>query len=335
MSNRRFRFFQWNDLHVRHEVAPEGGYPNANAKAAWSVSAACGETPIEAPDFVASVGDLVHGEPDCHTDDLAYLARLTQRLPVPLLPCLGNHENRQGEGMAESNVAWDEAVGAGWHNYLYTVGGFAFLVVDTSGGHRSPDEITRARSAFVERAFERVAGMPVFVLTHIPLVAMRREEALVPSFGFSSWKCVDESVWRIVAREATRVVAVLSGHIHITGSRVVDGVRHIMPSGTAGYPADMASFDVFDDRVEVQMHSAPADLIGDPSAGNIHGARRHGINYTDADHVDHERYLLGNPDERQFTIALDGARRPSPAAPLNLEIFHEAAPGSWIRVELP
>jgi hypothetical protein len=82
-------------------------------------------------------------------------------------------------------------------------------------------------------------------------------------------------------------------------------------SGTAGYPAEFASFDVWPDRIEVQVHSAPAHLLGNVAAGNIHGAARHGIDYTDNAHPDAESYVRGNADERRFAIPLVGAKRPA------------------------
>lgn len=328
-DGRRFRFFQWNDLHVRDRSVPErtGGYPGCNEKAAWLGAVARGEAvgtagDIEPADFVASVGDLICGETADYGDDFRYLERhVLTGIDVPVLPCVGNHENRQGEGVPQLNAAYDAFYGPGWHNYLYVAGGIAFIVVDTSGGHRPTDDITAARCAFVERALQQAGDLPVIVLSHVPLVPMRDIEALQASFGFSSWKVVDPGLFNIVSREAERIIAVLCGHIHITGTRVVDGVHHIMPAGTAGYPADFAAFDVFADRMEVSMQRPPADLIGDPSAGNIHGARRHGIDYTDTAH--------GTPEERRFTIALTGACRPDPASPITPQVWHETAAGHW------
>ena len=339
MSTRRCRFFQWNDLHVHNFDVPgrSAGYPGCNEKAAWAAAAARGAVPgIAPPDFIAGIGDLIDGEIPDHSDDFRYFARqVLAGLQAPVLPALGNHENRQGEGVPASYRAYDAFWGPGWRNYLFTAGGIAFIVVDSSGAHRAPDAVTAARLTFVERALARAAGLPILLLTHVPLVALRREEALVPSFGFSSWRNLDPGLLALVNRHAARIIAVLTGHLHMTGVRQMDGIYHITPSGTAGYPADFASYDVFADRIEVRMHRAPDHLHGDAAGGDIHGVRRHGVDFTDADHPDHERYVSGNPEERHFAIALTGARRPDPAAPATLAVFHEAAPGEWCHVDLP
>ena len=64
MTERHFRFFQWNDLHVRdrHVAGRTGGYPGCNEKVAWLAAAARGEVAgNEAPDFIISAGDLICG----------------------------------------------------------------------------------------------------------------------------------------------------------------------------------------------------------------------------------------------------------------------------------
>ena len=338
MDERLLRFFQWNDLHIRDRDIPGRGegYPECNEKAAWAVACANGESTCERPDFVASVGDIICRGGDDFRADFHFLERhILQQLTVPLLPCLGNHENRQGEGVTDLNDAYDALYGPAWHNYIYTAAGLAFIVVDTSGAHRQPDEITAGRNAFVERAFDRIGPTPALVLTHVPLIAMRDEAAMLPSFGFSSWKVLDEGMLAIVEERADQVIAVLCGHIHLTAMKVQRGIHHIMPSGTAGYPADFAAFDVYADRIDVEMLRAPDDLIGDPSRGDIHGAKRHGIDYVDTAHPVHDCYMSGNADERTFSIPLEGGRRPNPRAGREgVIVQHESAPGQWLEVEL-
>ena len=260
------------------------------------------------------MGDLICGETGDYGDDFRFLPASRPRRPQGSCVALRRQSRKpSGRRCSRTQRRLRRLYGPGWHNYLYTVGGIAFVVVDTSGAHRPADEVTAARAAFVTRAFERAANMPVILLSHVPLVAMRKEEILRSSFGFSSWKIVEPSLLDMVTGHADRVIAVLCGHIHISGIRVVHGVHHVMPSGTAGYPMDFASFDVYPDHIDVTMHRAPAALLGDRSAGNIHGARRHGVDYVDDEHTDHESYLSGNPAERRCTIPLDGARRPDVA----------------------
>jgi len=80
------------------------------------------------------------------------------------------------------------------------------------------------------------------------------------------------------------------------------------------------------------MHPAPERLLD--KKGNIHGIPRHKQDYIDADHPTHERYLWGNPEEREITIPLEGTKRPS-GDQNGLRIFHEIEPGVWNEVTLP
>jgi len=113
---------------------------------------------------VVSAGDIVNGKPGMAVrDDLAYLTcSIIDRLDIPFMPCPGNHENH-GHTDADYNRPYDECFGPLWHNYVFTYGGTAFLVVDTSDAHRLPDEVTAKRNDFVRRALERFAHLPVLV----------------------------------------------------------------------------------------------------------------------------------------------------------------------------
>ena len=290
-DGRRFRFFQWNDVHLRADELPT--YPFATEKAEWLVKCANGEGGMEAPDFVLSGGDLVHTPAD-----FGFLRSLVlDRLSVPFLPCVGNHENEQGEGITSSNEGYDACFGPGWHNYVFTYGGISFIVMDDSGGHRQPDDVTAARNAFLERAYDFAAGSLTIVVAHIPLIAKRDLEPYKASFGFSSWRCLDLRALEVLEANAHQTLAFLCGHIHLTGMREQNDIYHVMPSGTGSYPADFASFDVYADRIDVEMHSCP-DEYRQGQAGNIHGKSRHGVDYVDEAHPTHELYVSGTAEER-------------------------------------
>jgi len=335
-SGRRFRFMVWNDVHVRDPLVSgrPPGYPRANDKAAWLVSCAQGSGKMEAPDFVLSAGDIVDGEISDMSRDFQWLREnVLACLSVPFLPCVGNHENGQGEGQSETYQAYDLCFGNGWRNYVFTVGGIGFIVVDTSGGHRSPDSVTAARNAFVERAFERLGGMPAVLVSHVPLIAMREEEVLKKSFMWPSWHVVDPRMAEIVESHRDTVAAVLTGHLHLSAAKEVNGILHVTSTGTASYPAAFMTVDGYGNRLEIQMHQAPDDL--QDRGADIHGKPLHDVDYVDAEHPAHEAYVGGNAAERAVTVRLEGAKRPADAAPGDLRVYHEAGPGEWQSVAYP
>ena len=99
-----------------------------------------------------------------------------------------------------------------------------------------------------------------------------------------------------------KVLAVLSGHLHITGSVVKDGIHHISIAGLASYPHDIALYSVFSDRIEVEVIRVPSDLL--MPVTNIHGARRHKKDFTDSTHPSYTQYIMGNENERRFSMQL-------------------------------
>lgn len=66
----------------------------------------------------------------------------------------------------------------------------------------------------------------------------------------------------------------------LTGVVTRNGVHHVSISGTASYPCDFASFDVYPDRIRFRVHSLPQQLSTPDT--NIHGRPRHAVDYTDS-----------------------------------------------------
>ena len=140
------------------------------------------------------------------------------------------------------------------------------------------------------------------LVTHVPLVAMREESVLKKSFGFSSWKVCDDGALAIVEAHSESVVAVVSGHLHLSGTRRVNGITHITIAGSAGYPSEFALVDVYDDRLEVSLQSLPEEF--QDHRGDIHGKPRYATDYIDGDHPTHEAYVRGNASERTVRIPI-------------------------------
>lgn len=338
---RLMRFCLWNDLHVMAPDIPgrPPAPPQRNERAVWARQQL--DMPSAAPDFVLSAGDLVHGERRNMDRDFAMLRTLLlDDLPVPLLPCVGNHENQQGEGDPALNAAYDRCFGPEWHNYVFTVAGFGFIVIDNSGGHRTGDDVTTARLETMQRAFAFLGGMPTIIVAHIPLVPMRDSNVLAESFGFASWIDRDPRMLPLIEAHRDHVIAVLSGHLHLTAVCERRGIHHIVPAGTTGYPADYATFDVYPDRIDLAMHAAPEHLLPPGHAtnrkGNIHGKPRHEADYVDADHPEPWTYVHGTPTERARMIPLPPAKRPDAArAREPLTVWHETDVDQWQQVALP
>lgn len=287
-------------------------YPLALEKARWAADLFTGKLDAPPRDLVVAAGDLIDGYcPNAHYD-LEHLRRfLDQHLPIPLLACLGNHENIDGTDHAATRRFLD-ITGAPSPNYWRDIAGVRFVVLDTSDSLHDPSPGTQTRTAFLDHALSQAAidGLPVIVVSHVPLLPMREEEIYRQSFGWRTYKLLDPQALEVLDRHEERVIAVLSGHIHLTGVVERRGVLHIVSAGTSTYPADVALIDLHEDRLDLTMRSAPPHLLC--REGNMHGHERHGRDFTDSDHPDPESYLWGTQDERLASWPLTGFRRPAP-----------------------
>lgn len=301
-----FRFVQWNDTHI--DSTTPSDYKSANEKAEYLVESLHAATVFPVPDFVIGVGDIIHGENlSSLAPDLALFKKLTAALKCPYYPVVGNHEVVQQEGSPQYEAAYRQAFGDGRTNYAFRHGGVQFVVLDDSGAPASNrTEVGRRRRSWLGEVLAASRNLPTILCCHIPLVPLRDEEVLKKSFGFGSYMAHDAELLKLVDRHADSIVAVLSGHLHLTGVVRRTGVYHIVVSGTASYPCDFASYEVFADRIRMRVHSLPPHLVTPET--NIHGKPRHATDYTDATHVTHEAYVQGNPTERTLEMAL--ARQP-------------------------
>ena len=139
---------------------------------------------------------------------------------------------------------------------------------------------------------------------HPAILATMREERVLPrSFGCVDYfHTIDPTLQKIVADPENNVVAVLSGHLHLTGVVKENDIHHIVTSGTASYPCDFAYYEVFHDRIHVQMVTLPEELVTPDT--DIHGPPRWPTAYTDSNHLTHYSYVAGNPSERSFDIPI-------------------------------
>jgi len=302
-----FRFFQWNDLHVE-EFTPSD-YHLAEEKTRYLVESLNTATHGPVPDFVIAVGDMIHGTHGQASlaPDFAKFKALTANLSCPLYPAVGNHENlSSGEGDPTKEGPYWKVFGRDRTNYTFEHGGLLFVVINNSGAPSSNQrKVGKKRNRWLGRVLADSRDQPKILCCHIPLVPIREESVLKKSFGFDSYMAHDDQMLAMVDRHADSILAVLSGHIHLTSVVQRRGVYHIVPSGPASYPCDFASFEVFADRIRVRMHSLSEELVA--SSTGIHGHPRHKIDYTDTQHPTHESYMRGNASERDFEIALSPA----------------------------
>jgi hypothetical protein len=309
-----FRFLQVNDLHVQgnHLSRTKVGatYTGANTRAGWLRQALRNGSGVLPPvDFILLNGDMVHGESlEAIKYDLDYFhANFLRDLPVPVYPVIGNHENLQREGDARYQAPFCELFGSRAVDYSFRHKGLEFIVLNNTGTWVTKDtQLIEYRLKTFEAMLNARPGVPKIICCHIPLVPVREKEVLLESFGYYSFS-VQESEMRRLVREHSDVLAVTSGHLHLSGLAVRGNTYHIAVAGLASYPHDMALFSVFTDRIDVELIRVPSSLLV-PST-NIHGVHRHGKEFTDATHADCTSYVMGLDRERKFSIPRGWIRR--------------------------
>jgi hypothetical protein len=312
-----FRFVQWNDTHI--DASTPSGYKLANEKAQYLVESLNAATFFPVPDFVIGIGDIIYGEDlSSLAPDFALFKKLTADLKCPYYPVVGNHEVVQQEGNPRYEAAYRQTFGDHRTNYTFRHGGVQFVVLDDSGAPASNrSEVGRRRNRWLGEVLAASTERPTIVCCHIPLVPLRDEPVLKKSFGFGSYTAHDAELLNLVDTHADSIVAVLSGHLHQTGVIRRHGVYHIVVSGTASYPCDFASYEVFADRIRMRVHSLPPHLVTPET--DIHGRPRYATDFTDAAHGTHEAYVKGNAAERTLEmrmnrVATSPERLPRPAS---------------------
>ena len=260
-------------------------------------------------DFVIGVGDLIHGGSlERLAPDLEVLRGILKPLPCPFYPVIGNHEVVQQERSAQYLQPFIDSFGRERLDYTFIFKGILVVALNNSGA--SSSEAAAIRNAWLEKVFNENPQRPKILFCHIPLIPLRERDTLAKSFGFASYCDQDADTLKLVEQHADTLIAVLSGHLHLTGMKMRDGICHFSLSGTASYPSDGAAvFEVFRDRIEVHVKPLPEELAH--ATTSLHGRPRHQQDHVDAHHTSAEAYQCGLASERSFTLPLTGPRRPS------------------------
>ena len=300
------RFIQINDLHYRSTVRPgEQGPAGTQRRSEWLVEALRVGGLGSPADFVLGLGDQVDGGSleEIHAD-LVSFAPLVRKWTCPFFPVPGNHDIAAHEG----NVAWEQpflsAFGLDASSYSFVRDGLRLVMLNNAGSMRCDTEVARRRAAWLAGQLTTSEKLPTILCCHVPLVPMREPEVLAASCRFEPWKCGEPEILEAVRAHRDQIVAVLSGHLHLTGVVHDQGVAHICVAGVATFPGDYAVYTHVDGRLDVEIQQIPKSLL-DPES-NLHGRPRHESEFVDATHTTPLEYVMGRADERRFSIDFEG-----------------------------
>jgi 3',5'-cyclic AMP phosphodiesterase CpdA len=191
------------------------------------------------PDRFIVTGDIALDGP-VREDDLAFARAQLDRLPAPWHALPGNHDiginppDIRGEALvtAERLAAWRRHFGADfWHLDLP---GWRLVALDSLiPGSGLAAEAEQAE--FLDAALAGADGRQVMLLTHKPLCI---HDMLETTPTTNSWTPEGRRLVAPLLR-AGRIALVVSGHLHESRDRVIEGVRHLWLPGLA-FVNDMA-----------------------------------------------------------------------------------------------
>lgn len=191
------------DLHVRRDYRGtmfETTYDMAISPTAY-LELGLRRAVRERPDVLVLTGDLIH---EGTSEDYEFLRALIEReMPgVPVIPVLGNHDNK-----AEFYRGWRGEDREGRFNDVAEVGGYRFVVLDTSTEGEADGSIDADQAAWLFDELKTPAENGTILLGHHPF---RSEQA---------WFACNLPEGFLDRIRRSDVIAYLCGHAHYLEAR--------------------------------------------------------------------------------------------------------------------
>lgn len=273
------------------------------------------ETFFPLPDFIIHTGDIIRGYNDTieeHYTQMREAKAVLDRLKPRAYYTCHNHDTI-GEDVR--GVVFDEVFGAP-HAQEIERNGFYFLILsgrlassdiygdwggDPELGRVGFDIHTPSGRTLIRSRMEARSGHNKLLFSHAGLVSPRKittaenSELPVPrksGYRYSMGEAAAAGVREVLSR--CGVTAHYCGNSHVNSRLRRGGVEYVTTCALAQYPGEARHVTVYEDRLVHRIM---------PVGGGREGGFRW-PNVTDADHATNRIYMAGNPEEREFTIAV-------------------------------
>ncbi len=189
--------------------------------------------------FVVFTGDNID---KADPEYLKEFVKIVNKLNVPYYLVIGNHEVfksgdlskiRYMEVIKENNFFYKPTK----PNYKFMKNGFMFLIVDGakevipgSNGYYRQDTLD-----WVEKQLNKHPKTPTVILQHFPLV---------PPRDIVTHKTYQAEKYLEMLDKHNNVIAVISGHYHINGEQMKDGIYHICSPTLLNEPYQYKIIDI-------------------------------------------------------------------------------------------
>lgn len=238
---------QITDLHI-------GFIPNAPDEANRQRLDSVLDTLIDGPnrpDLLIVSGDIVDRGDD---ESYARVAKILGRVPFPVYPCLGNHDDRAAFSRAFPHVA----VSGGFVQYCIRLGGLRLIILDTLEPGRHGGAFCDARAAWLRAELDADPTTPTVIVMHHPPIDI----GIAWMSGGPDERWVQRFADTIAGHR--QVIAIWCGHMHRSVASLWRGITvTVCPATAAQLALDLRSIDpeLPDDR---------AMITADPTAYALH-----------------------------------------------------------------
>lgn len=250
-----------------------GGIFEDNARRLQTVVRTLNEL-VPRPDLVLATGDLTD-----HGDLPSYrrLKRILSKLEIPVLFCMGNHDDRA----AFLKVYPDTAMVDGFNQYAVETLPLRLLVLDTLEPGRHGGGFCETRAAWLEARLAEAPDRPTLIVLHHPPI----------DTGIEWMSIGKDEAWvarlEAVVSQHRQVVGLLAGHVHRPIMSAFAGTTvRVCPSTQPQVVLDLAPMDL------EQPDDRPMIVAGSPGIGLHRWNGRNLIShYTDTDEQSRRKIL--------------------------------------------
>lgn len=179
-------------------------------------------------DFIVQLGDMVSR--GSLRNFLSFFLNLRAHAPrTPYLTVIGNHDRRDPHGVSDDRV-YRELFGG--TDYAFTRAGWRFVVVDSSAGR-----ITKEQLKWLSEVVDR--DLPTVVFTHIPPAPLG-EWTDFGRKGAGGFREGSVEFMRLMSERGVK--RVYMGHVHALDTLERGGVRYVLTGGGGSplYPGPVA-----------------------------------------------------------------------------------------------
>ena len=188
---------------------------NENPKAFWKILARADRS---GSDFIVQLGDMVSR--GILRNFMDFFLRLRGMAPrTPYLTVIGNHDRHSPHGVS-NDIVYRSLFGG--TDYTFQRGGWRFVVVDSSAGRLSADQL-----AWLKQTLKKET--PTVVFTHMPPAPLGEWTDFAGSKGAGGFKEGAEEFMRLMSESG--VSRVYMGHVHGFGVLDRGGVRYVLTGG--------------------------------------------------------------------------------------------------------